>query len=318
MPSAESSPAPVASSPPPVSMESGAPAGIASPAAPAVVVVAPRPVPPAVVATAAAVVAVPAPETTAAASRWVPAAPGSPAPVVPVAAAETAPPALAPIAATPETSAPVASAGETSKASSGKDPPPPQSDKQPTTMASTEPNQGAFPGMQFSSGKEPIHITGNSMSFDQNKRSVVWSGRVHVNNGNSQVTSDTLRVNYGQDLHDVKEMIADGNVRISQGTRWATGDHAILDQSRHTVTLTGSPVVHDGEDQIAGTKITVHLDTNQSDVENARAVIYPKQPKPSVDGGPPSRGASAAAQTPDRPPQVPPAIQGSPTEDNNP
>ncbi|MBV8134182.1 MAG: hypothetical protein JO121_00875 [Deltaproteobacteria bacterium] len=185
-------------------------------------------------------------------------------------------------------------------------------------MASTEPNQGAFPGMQFSSGKEPIHITGNSMSFDQNKRSVVWSGRVHVNNGNSQVTSDSLRVNYGQDLHDVKEMIADGNVRISQGTRWATGDHAILDQTRHTVTLTGSPVVHDGEDQIAGTKITVHLDTNQSDVENARAVIYPKESKSSVDGAPPSRGASGAVQTPDRPPQVPPAIQGSPTEDNNP
>jgi len=124
-------------------------------------------------------------------------------------------------------------------------------------------------------------------------------------------------VNYGQDLHDVKEMIADGNVRISQGTRWATGDHAILDQTKHTVTLTGSPVVHDGEDQIAGTKITVHLDTNQSDVENARAVIFPKQAKPSVDGAAGSRGDSAT-QTPDRPPRVPPAFQGSPTEDNNP
>ena len=211
-------------------------------------------------------------------------------------------------------------AGETRKSSSGKGRPKPQGDKEPTTIASNEPNQGAFPGMQFSSGSEPIHITGNSMSFDQNKRSVLWSGRVHVNNGNSQVSSDSLRVNYGQDLHDVREMIADGNVRISQGTRWATGDHAILDQTKHTVTLTGSPVVHDGEDQIAGTKITVHLDTNQSDVENARAVIYPKESRSSasVDGATTSRNLSAGAQTPDRPPQVPPAIQGSPTEPNNP
>jgi lipopolysaccharide export system protein LptA len=237
---------------------------------------------------------------------------------MPVAAAEAATPAVAPVAAASERSAPGAIAGETREASSGKDRPRPQSEKEPTTMASNEPNQGAFPGMQFSSGKEPIHITGNSMSFDQNKRSVLWSGRVHVNNGNSQVTSDTLRVNYGQDLHDVREMIANGNVRISQGTRWATGDHAILDQTKHTVTLTGSPVVHDGEDQIAGTKITVHLDTNQSDVENARAVIFPKESKPSVDGAATSRGVSPAAQTPERPPQVPPAIQGSPTEDNNP
>jgi lipopolysaccharide export system protein LptA len=186
-------------------------------------------------------------------------------------------------------------------------------------MASNEPNQGAFAGLQLSSGKEPIKITGTSMSFDQNKKSVLWTGHVHVNNANSQVTSDTLRVNYGQDLHDVKEMIADGNVRISQGTRWATGDHAILDQTKHTVTLTGSPVVHDGEDQIAGSKITVHLDTNQSDVENARAVIFPKQAKPSVDGAAGSRSDSAGAtQTPDRAPQLPPAIPGSPTEDNNP
>jgi lipopolysaccharide transport protein LptA len=235
-----------------------------------------------------------------------------------VAAADTATPATAPVAAAPERSAPVALAGETTKASAGKDRPKPRS-KEPTTMASNEPNQGAFPGMQFSSGKEPIHIAGNSMSVDQNKKSVLWSGRVHVNNGNSQVTSDTLRVNYGQDLHDVREMIADGNVRISQGTRWATGDHAVLDQTRHTVTLTGSPVVHDGEDQIAGTKITVHLDTNQSDVENARAVIYPKESKPSVDGAATTtRSTSAALQTPDRPPQVPAAIQGSPTEPNNP
>jgi lipopolysaccharide export system protein LptA len=247
------------------------------------------------------------------------AAPASPAPVMPVAAAERATPAVAPVAAAHERSAPAAIAGETSKASSGNDRPKPQSGKEPTTMASNEPSQGAFPGLQFSSGKEPIHITGNSMSFDQNRKFVLWTGRVHVNNGTSQITSDTLRVNYGQDLHDVREMIADGNVRISQGTRWATGDHAFLDQTKHTVTLTGSPVVHDGEDQIAGTKITVHLDTNQSDVENARAVIFPKESnKPSVDGAATSHGVSAAAQTPDRPPQVPPTIQGSPTEDNNP
>jgi lipopolysaccharide export system protein LptA len=35
--------------------------------------------------------------------------------------------------------------------------------------------------------------------------------------------------------------------------------------------------VHDGTDQITGSKITVHLDTGKSVVENARAVIFPKQ-----------------------------------------
>jgi lipopolysaccharide transport protein LptA len=157
------------------------------------------------------------------------------------------------------------------------------------------------------------------MSFDQNKRTVRWIGGVHVVNGNSQVTSDSLLMKYGENFHDVKEMIADGNVRISQGTRWATGDHAVVDQTKHTVTLTGSPVVHDGEDQITGTKITVHLDTNQSDVENARAVIYPKKNKPFADGASSDQSDTASASsTPERPSAPPPAFQGSPREDANP
>lgn len=157
------------------------------------------------------------------------------------------------------------------------------------------------------------------MSFDQNKKTVLWLGHVHVVNGNSQVTSDSLQVNYGESFHDVKEMIADGNVRISQGTRWATGDHAVVDQTKHTVTLTGSPVVHDGEDQIAGTKITVHLDTNQSDVENARAVIYPKESKPPAEAASNDRSESGTtAPAAERTSQAPPAFQGSPREDANP
>ncbi len=173
--------------------------------------------------------------------------------------------------------------------------------------------------MQFSSGKEPINIKAESMSLDYQGKSILWSGHVRAIQSGSQLTSDTLRVNYGQDFHDIKEMIANGNVRISQGTRWATGDHAVLDQTRHTVVLTGSPVVHDGEDQIAGTKITVHLDTNQSDVENARAVIFPHESKPGADGAAGERSESGASSAgSQQQAQAPPSIEGGMTESNNP
>jgi lipopolysaccharide transport protein LptA len=187
--------------------------------------------------------------------------------------------------------------------------------KEATTIASKEPTENAFGGLEFSSGGQPIHIDGPHMQLNYQGKSVLWSGHVKVVNGNSQVTSDTLKLNYGENFHDVKEIIADGNVRLSQGTRWATGDHAILDQTKRTVTLTGSPVVHDGEDQIAGTKITVHLDTNQSDVENARAVIYPKQ-QTEANASPSSNSSSSRSS--DRSAQPPPSMQGSPTEDSNP
>ena len=74
-------------------------------------------------------------------------------------------------------------------------------------------------------------------------------------------------------------MAADGNVRISQGVRWCTSDHAVLDQQQHTVILTGTPICHDASDQITGTRITVHLDSGKSDVEGAKAVIFPQPSK---------------------------------------
>ena len=190
--------------------------------------------------------------------------------------------------------------------------------KTPTDVASNEPNTGAFGGLQFSSGGQPIGIDGDKASFDQKAHLVHYVGHVRVNNGDNRITSESLLIKFGGDnFHEVKEMIADGNVRISQGTRWATGDHAVLDQTRHTVTLTGSPVVHDGEDQIAGTKITVHLDTNQSDVENARAVIYPKNKSAAGASNDQSDTASAAA-APERSSQPPPVFQASPREETNP
>lgn len=137
-----------------------------------------------------------------------------------------------------------------------------------------------FSALQFSGNKGPIDIKADTLNLDYKRNVVTFAGHVHAVQADATLTSDSLTVSYGKDFHEVKEMVANDNVRMSQGTRWATGDHAVLDQAKHTVTLTGSPVVHDGQDQVAGTKITVHLDTGKSEVEGgARAVFFPNQQK---------------------------------------
>lgn len=139
--------------------------------------------------------------------------------------------------------------------------------------------EGPFSSLQFSGNKGPIDIKSDALDLDYKANVVTFRGHVHAAQADAVLTSDTLTVTYGKDFHEVKEMVANNNVRMSQGTRWATGDHAVLDQAKHTVTLTGSPVVHDGEDQVTGSKITVHLDTGKSEVEGARAVFFPKEQK---------------------------------------
>ena len=139
--------------------------------------------------------------------------------------------------------------------------------------------ESPFSSLQFSGNKGPINIKSDGLNLDYKANVVTFSGHVNAVQADAILTSDTLTVNYLKDFNQVTSMVADGNVRISQGTRFATGDHGVLDQTKHTVTLTGSPVVHDGEDQVSGSRITCHLDTGKCDVEGARAVFFPQEQK---------------------------------------
>lgn len=149
------------------------------------------------------------------------------------------------------------------------------------------PENSPFGGFQNSSNHGPINIKSDTMSFDYKNNVVIFSGKVHAVQADSELTSNTLHVLMNKQSQ-IQTMIADGNVRMSQGTRWATGDHAVLDENIHTLVLTGSPVVHDGKDQIAGTKITVYLQTNKSEVTDPKAVIFPRESKKPNNGSAPA------------------------------
>src|SRR5262249_17891066 len=48
----------------------------------------------------------------------------------------------------------------------------------------------------------------------------------------------------GPDTGRVQNIVAVGNVRIDQGTRWAVGGQAVFDQGQRTLVLTPNPVLH--------------------------------------------------------------------------
>ncbi|HXZ87628.1 MAG TPA: LptA/OstA family protein, partial [Candidatus Binataceae bacterium] len=130
----------------------------------------------------------------------------------------------------------------------------------------------------------PIKIKSDTLSVDYKKNSALWRGHVHAVRADGELSSETLQVIYGKDFHELQQMIASGNVRISRGTQWSVSDHAVLNEANQTVVLTGNPVVHDGNDQITGSKITVYLKTGESVVEGAKAVIFPRQGKTRDNG----------------------------------
>jgi lipopolysaccharide transport protein LptA len=149
------------------------------------------------------------------------------------------------------------------------------------------PENSPFAGMNFGNQKGPTNIKSDTATLDYQNKAVLFGGHVHAVQAGGDLTSDTLKVQYGQNFNDIKMMYADGNVRMSQATRWITSDHAVLDQTKHVLTFHGNPVVHDGEDQITGSVIVVDLVTGKSTVENPRVVIFPRESKNPDNGDAP-------------------------------
>jgi lipopolysaccharide export system protein LptA len=132
-----------------------------------------------------------------------------------------------------------------------------------------------FGMLQFSANNGPIQIKADSLKLDYKNNLVEFDGAVHATQSGTSLASKSLKVIYGAKFGDIKQVIALGDVKMMQGGRWATGQRAVLDEQKHTVEMTGQPVIHDGPDSVAGTRIMIYLDSEKSFVDHANAVIFP-------------------------------------------
>jgi lipopolysaccharide export system protein LptA len=109
----------------------------------------------------------------------------------------------------------------------------------------------------------------------------------------------------GSDADKIKQVVAEGHVRMQRGDRIAEGRHAVFDQAKQTIVLSDGAVLHEGKNQVTGDRIIFYLQDQRSVVEsgsNSRvnAVFYPNA-KPSTS---PSSAASPRAAAPSPRPQA--------------
>jgi lipopolysaccharide export system protein LptA len=168
------------------------------------------------------------------------------------------------------------------------------------TAPPMQPN-ALFQSLSLGSGRGPVRIDADFLELDYKSSNVSYRGNVQVVQGDITMNSDRLSITYdpsairssdksaepsakkatpGGDAGKIKEIIAEGNVRIRQGTRIAEGRRAVFDQAKQTVVLSDGAVLHDGPNQVAGERVIVYLQEERSVVESGansrvKAVLYP-------------------------------------------
>ena len=174
----------------------------------------------------------------------------------------------------------------------------------------------AFGEFTLTSTKEPIQVSSDKLEFDYKGRKAIFRGGVEVVQGEIQLGADTLTVVYSEvgKEQQLREVIAEGGVKIVQGVRKATGKRAVFDQSNRTLVLTGDAVLEEGANQINGDTIVVYPDESRMEVKGdnrrVKVFLFPKQ-----DGGlSKPEGSKPDGAKPEG--AAPPAAKASPAPKN--
>ena len=91
--------------------------------------------------------------------------------------------------------------------------------------------------------------------------------------------SDTLTATYNPEMQRLTEIVAEGNLEVTQGNRIATGAKAIYNNEDNSIVLTGNPVIRQGNSQVSGCRIIMFINEERGVVEGGcqrvKAVIFP-------------------------------------------
>ena len=105
------------------------------------------------------------------------------------------------------------------------------------------------------------------MEVDQKKNTITYKGRVVTIQNDMTMRSETLTAYFDPEMKQMKQIVAEGKVNATQGNRVATGDKAVFDDKAKTVTLTGSPVMRQGNSQVSGAKVVYFIEQDKAMAE---------------------------------------------------
>lgn len=132
----------------------------------------------------------------------------------------------------------------------------------------------------------PIQVSADSLEADQAAGSLVFIGHAVASQGDLTLYADRLTVFYAEQNRDIERVVAEGQVRIVQPLREATGDKAVFDRLEQHIILTGRPTVRQEGSFVQGEQIDLYLEEQRSVVTGGAGGRVHAEFQPQTEANP--------------------------------
>jgi lipopolysaccharide transport protein LptA len=133
-------------------------------------------------------------------------------------------------------------------------------------------------------------ITSDELHSDQMNHQSVFTGNVITVGTNFRLTCHEMTVFFTND-NKVDQIVAVGDVIITQPNRVTHCGHAVYTRSNDTFVLTDQPHILNGKDQVFGTEIEINRTTQKMTVKGGRSTVIlgaDSLPSPTTAPAPPT------------------------------
>jgi lipopolysaccharide export system protein LptA len=128
-------------------------------------------------------------------------------------------------------------------------------------------------------GATTLDVSSERMTFDSKTRIFIFEEKVRILRCAMTILCDRLQVINDAGDKNIERVIATGNVRFQQGTRFAVAERADYFESEQRLVLTGNPRVWDTQenDELTGEEIVLLLQEEKALVKQARVLFHPRK-----------------------------------------
>ena len=132
--------------------------------------------------------------------------------------------------------------------------------------------QQGFSALKGHDSDAPIDITSNHIEVQDRADRAIWSGNVHVVQGDMTMDAQRMTVAYthatqpGQDPQ-IQRIDASGGVTVVSPTERAKGNFGIYDLNRKLITLIGNVTLTRGTNVVNGARLVIDMNSGRATVD---------------------------------------------------